>query len=221
MGSVAFVFSFLLLCGVSIIASCYCIRHKKLKESSKRYRLEALGLEPLTENSNRPMAPLTETNFNYGKFNRSLLFDGCKTVANLAHSHLHTHFASIVLATPYIDENFLDSVKELGEGAFGRVCLVRLNFGEIVDKEQENLFLHGVLPELMAMKQLKFATPERIDELKNEAKIMLSLNHPNIVSFLGVSSHRGSFCFLFEYMENGDLANYMRSAFVHLLIIHY
>jgi len=62
-----------------MLAGVYYVRHKRMKESSKRYRLETFGLEPLTENSNRPIAPLTETNFNYAKFNRSLLFDGCKS----------------------------------------------------------------------------------------------------------------------------------------------
>ncbi|XP_042869901.1 uncharacterized protein LOC122251810 [Penaeus japonicus] len=89
-------------------------------------------------------------------------------------------------------------VSELGEGAFGRVYL-------------------GVMEEArgkvtqVAVKTLKSVGPEARVELEREVELLSNLTHANIVSFYGVCYSSDSMLMVFEYMEHGDLNNYLRS----------
>ncbi|XP_066937292.1 uncharacterized protein [Macrobrachium rosenbergii] len=89
-------------------------------------------------------------------------------------------------------------VSELGEGAFGRVYL-------------------GILEEgwgrttQVAVKTLKSVGPEARQELEREVELLNNLLHKNIVSFYGVCYNSDPLLMVFEYMEHGDLNNYLRS----------
>ncbi len=81
------------------------------------------------------------------------------------------------------------------------------------------------------MKQLKYITVQKLEDLAREANVLTNLRHPNIVQFRGLtlklagktsknslsvdhSNSAGSYPnglgILFEYMEKGDLVNYLR-----------
>ncbi|XP_046574467.1 NT-3 growth factor receptor-like [Haliotis rubra] len=92
-------------------------------------------------------------------------------------------------------------LRELGEGAFGRVylgtCTGLVEEGEVT---------------LIAIKTLKDATSESVmKDFDREAELLANLQHDNIVTFYGVSQNNENYMMIFEFMSNGDLNNYLRS----------
>lgn len=92
--------------------------------------------------------------------------------------------------------------KKLGQGHFG-----------IVELAEAKSILPGERVTLVATKTLQEgATLKDKMDFEREAEIMLNFDHPNILRLLGVSFKDKNLpmCLLFEYMENGDLNNYLR-----------
>lgn len=87
---------------------------------------------------------------------------------------------------------YLSVARELGEGAFGKVFLVYWRKGD----EKTPL----------AAKSLKQVSQQQICSFEKEAKLIATLDHPNIVRFFGISYNSScALMLLFEYMEHGDL----------------
>ena len=64
---------------------------------------------------------------------------------------------------------------------------------------------------MVAIKMLKNTmTDEAKKDFEREAELLTSLQHANIVTFYGICIEDESFMMIFEYMENGDLNNYLR-----------
>ena len=64
---------------------------------------------------------------------------------------------------------------------------------------------------MVAIKMLKNTmTEEAKADFDREAKLLTSLQHDHIVTFYGICIEEESFMMIFEYMENGDLNNYLR-----------
>ncbi|XP_065905220.1 muscle, skeletal receptor tyrosine-protein kinase-like isoform X2 [Dysidea avara] len=96
-------------------------------------------------------------------------------------------------------------VRELGEGAFGRVYQgIATN---IIEGEDYTI---------VAVKQLKTDTTMDDNivgvEFFKEVSFMSKLDHPRIVGLLGVCTITEPCCMIFEYMDLGDLNSYLRSA---------
>ena len=91
-------------------------------------------------------------------------------------------------------------VRELGEGAFGRVYL---GLCYALHDSQH--------PMMVAVKTLK---ETRMDDTRRdfdrEAELLTTLHHENIVTFYGVCIDGEQLMMIFEYMENGDLNNFLR-----------
>ncbi|XP_072038257.1 BDNF/NT-3 growth factors receptor-like isoform X2 [Amphiura filiformis] len=101
----------------------------------------------------------------------------------------------------YINRKFVRFIGELGEGAFGVVCLGVC----------ENLSEPGEST-MVAVKTLKDASVgDARKDFEREAELLAKLQHDNIVTFYGVCMDKEPFLMVFEYMENGDLNNYLRS----------
>lgn len=64
---------------------------------------------------------------------------------------------------------------------------------------------------MVAVKTLK---DTRLDETRRdfdrEAELLTTLHHDNIVTFYGVCTDGEQLMMVFEYMENGDLNNFLR-----------
>lgn len=91
-------------------------------------------------------------------------------------------------------------IKDLGQGAFGRVFQAKAP---------------GLVPgeefTLVAVKMLKDdATEDLQDDFEKEACLLAEFDHPNIVKLLGVCAIGRPMCLLFEYMGKGDLNEYLR-----------
>lgn len=64
---------------------------------------------------------------------------------------------------------------------------------------------------MVAIKMLKDnMTEDARKDFEREAGLLTNLEHKNIVTFFGVCIEDESFMMIFEYMENGDLNNYLR-----------
>ncbi|XP_017786059.1 PREDICTED: tyrosine-protein kinase transmembrane receptor Ror2 [Nicrophorus vespilloides] len=91
-------------------------------------------------------------------------------------------------------------IKDLGQGAFGRVFQAKAP---------------GLVPgeefTLVAVKMLKDDASEDLqDDFEKEACLLAEFDHPNIVKLLGVCAIGRPMCLLFEYMGKGDLNEFLR-----------
>lgn len=96
--------------------------------------------------------------------------------------------------------NNIEYVRDIGEGAFGRVFQARAP---------------GLLPmepfTMVAVKMLKEeASADMQNDFQREAALMAEFDHPNIVRLLGVCAVGKPMCLMFEYMAHGDLNEYLR-----------
>uniref|UniRef100_A0A8C1VDX4 receptor protein-tyrosine kinase n=1 Tax=Cyprinus carpio TaxID=7962 RepID=A0A8C1VDX4_CYPCA len=96
--------------------------------------------------------------------------------------------------------NNIEYVRDIGEGAFGRVFQARAP---------------GLLPmepfTMVAVKMLKEeASADMQNDFQREAALMAEFDHPNIVRLLGVCAVGKPMCLMFEYMANGDLNEFLR-----------
>lgn len=65
---------------------------------------------------------------------------------------------------------------------------------------------------LVAAKTLKDFNEEEVrQDFEREAELLSNLKHQNIVHFYGISWDGDPFMMLFEYMEYGDLNNFLRA----------
>ncbi|KAI9339663.1 kinase-like domain-containing protein [Obelidium mucronatum] len=85
-------------------------------------------------------------------------------------------------------------VKQLGEGASGKVYLAR----PVASINS---------PPLVAIKQMNLKKQPRKELLVNEIKFMKELRHPNIVSYLDSFLVRDDLWLVLEYMEGGKLTD--------------
>ncbi|KAK2154274.1 hypothetical protein LSH36_272g02041 [Paralvinella palmiformis] len=100
----------------------------------------------------------------------------------------------------HIQREKIHFVRELGEGAFGRVYLGLCESLEPGD----NLTM-------VAIKTLKdIGLEDTRRDFDREAELLTSLHHTNIVTFYGVCADGDPLMMVFEYMENGDLNNFLR-----------
>jgi serine/threonine protein kinase len=97
---------------------------------------------------------------------------------------------------------------KLGEGSFGVVY--------------KGIFANGVE---VAIKQLLVKTQKNIDEFLNEVVIISGVKHRNLVKLKGCCLRDNKRLLVYEYLENGDLANLLFGEFFnfdkyfHTLII--
>ena len=92
-------------------------------------------------------------------------------------------------------------VCDIGCGAFGRVF-----------KGMAPNILTKSVATLVAVKMLKDEVSEEMQhDFEREACLMTELRHPNIVQLLGVCVVGKPMCLLFEFMNHGDLNEYLRN----------
>ena len=64
---------------------------------------------------------------------------------------------------------------------------------------------------MVAIKTLKQSvTEEATRDFEKEAELMAEIFHANIVSFYGICYNGENLMMVFEYMEKGDLNNFLR-----------
>ena len=110
-----------------------------------------------------------------------------------------------------VKEKNIRKLKDLGMGQFGEVELahtVGLSLKQLRLSESNN---DPGVSLVVAVKRLKSEADETMREaFENEIKFMARLNHENVVRLLGVSLGAKAFIVM-EYMEEGDLNNYLKA----------
>ncbi|KAI9320977.1 kinase-like domain-containing protein [Dichotomocladium elegans] len=79
--------------------------------------------------------------------------------------------------------------------------------------------------EILAIKSVKVKSmkDKRIDDAELEAELLKTLDHPNIVKYIGLIRTSGSVCIVLEYIENGSLAKTLKTfeSFPEYLVAEY
>ncbi len=99
-----------------------------------------------------------------------------------------------------ISSSALRFLKDLGEGAFGKVHLAE--YSHSLEEDDDKI--------LVAVKVLKISNEEALKDFDREATLLASITHGNIVQFYGVSMEETPWKMIFEYMEHGDLNEFLR-----------
>ena len=86
--------------------------------------------------------------------------------------------------------------RELGRGGMGIVYLAR-------DPRLQRLVAIKVLPDAFAR------DPERLARFEREARLLASLNHPNIAAIHGLEEDAGHRYLILEYVEGETLAEHL------------
>ena len=101
---------------------------------------------------------------------------------------------------PIISREIITYISDLGQGNFG-----------VVMKGEATGIIPGEASTLVAIKVLKEGSnKDAKNDFVKEALLMNQFDHPNILKLLGVCFDAEPFCLIFEYMDLGDLNNYLR-----------
>ncbi|XP_042426771.1 receptor-like serine/threonine-protein kinase SD1-8 isoform X2 [Zingiber officinale] len=92
---------------------------------------------------------------------------------------------------------------KLGEGGFGSVYKGRLEDGQFI-----------------AVKRLSENSKQGFEELNNEVKLIVRLQHTNLVRLLGWCIHENEKMLIYEYMPNKSLDKYLFGIAQGLLYLH-
>ncbi|CAL4093925.1 unnamed protein product, partial [Meganyctiphanes norvegica] len=97
------------------------------------------------------------------------------------------------------DRNSIIFIRDLGQGAFGRVF-----------QGKAPRLVPGEELTMVAVKVLKEdAGEDMVGDFEREACTLAEFDHPNIVRLLGVCALGRPMCLLFEFMERGDLNEFL------------
>ena len=107
--------------------------------------------------------------------------------------------APIVENFAHLEKSNIEYLKQLGQGNFGVVFQGKAK--GLVEGEEETI---------VAVKTLKEETA--LESFIHEAKLMFSFNHPNIIKIFGVCIADLPYFMVVEYMDKGDLAQFLRSS---------
>ncbi|XP_060706967.1 discoidin domain-containing receptor 2-like isoform X2 [Hemiscyllium ocellatum] len=100
--------------------------------------------------------------------------------------------------------------EKLGEGQFGEVHLCEVDSPQDLECLGFPLSIHKGRPLMVAVKMLRSdATKNARNDFLKEVKIMSRLKDPNIIRLLGVCVRDDPLCMITEYMENGDLNQFL------------
>lgn len=113
---------------------------------------------------------------------------------------------------PLIQRENVELIKEIGEGAFGKVYSAARLSSNANCSSSAATDIAEIEKTPVAVKLLKNVTMERSEEFAREAELMAKLNHPNIVTFYGVcleTTDNNNLLLLFEYMDLGDLKHFL------------
>ncbi len=108
--------------------------------------------------------------------------------------------ATAIASFKQVPKANIEYVKQLGQGFFGMVFKGKLRGMEGSSEPDTHV----------AVKTLKEDTNDGIEAFVNEAKLMFGFDHENIVKILAVSMTQAPYYLVFEYMDKGDLAKFLR-----------
>ncbi|CAF1161882.1 unnamed protein product [Rotaria sp. Silwood1] len=112
---------------------------------------------------------------------------------------------SSLIENAFIDEKYLILGDKLGEGQFGEVY-----HGKLIGNDENNNGITKYTLQHVAIKQLRQTQNSFIQELYNEGKRMLSLDHPYIVKIFGICKHEITISLVLELCPYGAMNRWLR-----------
>nr|XP_047132656.1 uncharacterized protein LOC100199204 [Hydra vulgaris] len=107
---------------------------------------------------------------------------------------------------------------KIGEGAFGTVFVAKISVKDIskTGKANHKSFMFDIKEDSVinvAVKLLKDgANQSELDDFQEEISLMKGIGyHKNIVNMIGCSTIKKPLCLIVEFMENGDLLQFLRN----------
>ncbi|XP_065663218.1 uncharacterized protein LOC136085753 isoform X3 [Hydra vulgaris] len=106
--------------------------------------------------------------------------------------------------------------RKIGEGAFGTVFIAKLSSSVLSKKHMKQKFrINFDIKESIlnvAVKLVKdSADPSELNDFTEEMNLMKGIGyHKNIINLIGCSTIKKPLCLVVEYMEHGDLLNFLR-----------
>lgn len=119
-----------------------------------------------------------------------------KNIQNQVNSQINLNKPVVPNQTMQINDLIL--TKKIGEGGFGEVYI-----GYFVSNP-------GFSIACKKMSKQKIFNNQLIRHLKNELRIYETVNHPNIVKYIGLRETMNSFYLIFEHLECGTLTNLIK-----------
>jgi serine/threonine protein kinase len=172
-----------LVIAISFVICCICCQKKK----TKGYPLMDASGEYRLKSLDRPVTAMDMNNDHYVATNGP----GGGVL-------IPTQYEGIEL--PQFPRDDIVYIRDLGQGNFGLVVQAEARG---ITKEEEST--------TVAVKVLKEgAGLQAKQEFFKEASLMHEFVHPNILRLLGVCIEQEPLCMIFEYMELGDLNNFLR-----------
>ena len=111
-----------------------------------------------------------------------------------------------------IFDSNLHVVSQLGVGEFGEVLLAETVNLSLKDLNIDPMNDDRTVSLQVAVKMIKHGNDSSFESINREIKFMSQLNHENVVKLLAISHHDSTEHFIvMEYMENGDLSEYLLS----------
>lgn len=110
--------------------------------------------------------------------------------------------AKTIESFPQFNKSCIHYIRQLGQGNFG-VVFHATAVGLLNDEKETEV----------AVKTLKEETcsSENLEEFVREARVMFSFDHPNLIKIFGVAMESVPYYLIFEYMNKGDLTQFLRS----------
>ncbi|XP_055707483.1 tyrosine-protein kinase transmembrane receptor Ror2 isoform X2 [Phlebotomus papatasi] len=147
-----------------------------------------------------------QSGYNQAATHDSQNIDLNKLPSNSAYHQTSAQLNPILEKLEYPRNNII-YIKDLGQGAFGRVFQAKAP-GLIAGEEFT----------LVAVKMLKDDASQDLQvDFEREACLLAEFDHPNIVKLLGVCALGRPMCLLFEFMARGDLNEFLRSCSPYVL----
>ena len=111
------------------------------------------------------------------------------------------------IVIPEIPKHRISVIENLGEGLFGVVQLCEVDGVNQCSGSSSSLGSKRYA----ALKSLKSGVSEMVKEdFRSETQLLSQLNDPNIVRLLGIVARHEPLAMLLEYMEHGDLYQFLR-----------
>ena len=162
----------------------------------------------------RPTSPSFNVPLGPSVFNTS----GQNSATSFSSDHYLTPYPSAYVEpaalkkpdVPEVTHENIKKIKDLGEGRFGPVLLAHTVDLSLRDLGLSNSSATEGISILVAVKTLrKDSESETKESFERELKFLGRLKHENVVRLMGVCQTENSFILL-EYMENGDLSQYLQ-----------
>ncbi|XP_077593672.1 muscle, skeletal receptor tyrosine-protein kinase [Stigmatopora nigra] len=172
----------LAVAGSLVLVAAAILACRRRRRQWRRHKREMESPEPSRSTSTLPSELLLE-----------------RLHANPMYQRVPLLLNSKLLALEY-PRNNIQYVRDIGEGAFGRVFQARA----------PGLLAVETLT-MVAVKMLKEeASADMQNDFQREAALMAEFDHSNIVRLLGVCAAGKPMCLMFEYMAHGDLNAFLR-----------